>query len=180
MSGYGPDRNKYGPRCRRCGELPTRFKYAGPKVQDIDERFWRFVDTSGGPDACWPWIGGAARNGYGVFGTRGTALVVASRFIVERTTGVQLKDDEVVMHLCDNPPCVNVRHLRVGNYSLNAQDAVRKGRMRGNRRLTENDVREIRRAPHSTREAVRLGARYGVTQSSIWRIWKRTTWRNVG
>ena len=30
--------------------------------------FWSLVDVSGGPDACWPWIGTTDRDGYGIWG----------------------------------------------------------------------------------------------------------------
>ena len=29
-------------------------------------RFWTHVDSSGGPDACWLWMGHVGENGYGV------------------------------------------------------------------------------------------------------------------
>lgn len=31
------------------------------------DRFWALVDRSGGPDACWPWLGQVDRQGYGVW-----------------------------------------------------------------------------------------------------------------
>lgn len=31
----------------------------------LAERFWPKVDKSGGPDACWPWLGGINGDGYG-------------------------------------------------------------------------------------------------------------------
>jgi hypothetical protein len=40
-------------------------------------------------------------------------------------------DGKVVMHLCDNPGCVNPDHLALGSQSKNLKDARRKGRNRG-------------------------------------------------
>ena len=34
------------------------------------------------------------------------------------------------MHLCDNPPCYNVNHLKVGTTAENNADMARKGRSR--------------------------------------------------
>lgn len=37
---------------------------------------------------------------------------------------------KVVMHTCDNPPCVNPDHLQGGTQVENGLDAKRKGRLR--------------------------------------------------
>lgn len=38
-----------------------------------------------------------------------------------------------VMHLCDNPPCVRVSHLRTGTRAENMADAAAKGRFKNHR-----------------------------------------------
>jgi hypothetical protein len=43
--------------------------------------------------------------------------------------GVDVPNDRVVMHSCDNPPCVNPAHLRVGTQLENMRDAKSKGRL---------------------------------------------------
>lgn len=82
-----------------------------PKSREqLIREFWARVDQSGGPDACWPYMGPRSEHGYGqfgggrVFGTR-----IASRISVmldgRDPTGLD------VDHLCRFPPCVNPRHL---------------------------------------------------------------------
>lgn len=52
----------------------------------------------------------------------------ATRLLFEQTWGVRLRDDQVVRHSCDNPPCVNVLHLMVGTQKDNSRDMVERGR----------------------------------------------------
>lgn len=96
----------------------------------VEERFWSHVDRSGGPDACWPWVVGAAfKRGYGMFriGWK-KPLIQASRFAYQLTHGGELVTEQFVMHSCDNPPCCNPAHLSLGNAAENNADMWRKGR----------------------------------------------------
>lgn len=96
------------------------------------ERFWAKVRVppEGDETSCWQWLGATNRQGYGVFmvgskvdGTRRTVL--AHRFAWELVNG-PLPDGVVLLHECDNPPCV--RHTRSGTQLENIADMVAKGR----------------------------------------------------
>jgi hypothetical protein len=90
-------------------------------------RFWEKVDRSGGPEACWPWTAATARNGYGTIRWTDFKMAVASRVSMELDGRPPGKAH--VLHSCDNPPCVNPAHLRLGDRSDNAHDAYSRGRM---------------------------------------------------
>jgi hypothetical protein len=96
----------------------------------LEEKFWRQVDKSGGPDACWPWTGlrQGHRGGYGKFYVSSRKPVRAHRYAVELVEGHSVPYDLVVMHLCDNPPCCNPAHLRVATQRENHDDMIAKGR----------------------------------------------------
>lgn len=90
-------------------------------------RFWAKVDKTGD---CLIWIGETNRLGYGRFvlwHDGGRTRILAHRLSL-KLHGIPLGDDQVVMHACDNPPCVNPEHLSAGTQGDNVRDAVTKGR----------------------------------------------------
>lgn len=102
--------------------------------------FWRCVDSSGGPDSCWPWLR-KSNNGDG--------QAYAHRVAYELTHGVKLSSREFVCHHCDYPPCANPKHLFLGDYAINMADCIAKGRARytaslgsanGSAKLTEAGI----------------------------------------
>ena len=86
------------------------------------ERFWSYVDTSGGDDACWLWKGQINHNGYGLFSIKGKKTI-ASRMAAIIALG-PLPEGRIVCHHCDNPPCCNPNHLYFGTARDNMRDAI--------------------------------------------------------
>lgn len=101
--------------------------------QPLAERFWARVDSSGGPDACWPWKLSCRRDGYGQIRVAG-CCVAAHRLAYELAVG-PIPDGTgfhgaVVMHTCDNRKCCNPAHLHLGSQYDNLRDMYNKGRAR--------------------------------------------------
>lgn len=148
------------------------------------QRYWARVDTSGGADACWPWIG-HLRYGYGIFHDAGRQYG-AHRWGYAQRVG-EIPDGHGVLHHCDNPPCQNDRHWFTGTQRDNNADKMRKGRQRNaygtkhhNARLTEDDVRSIRRQYEKgliTHAA--LAEDFGVAEPTVWKILNRKVWKHV-
>lgn len=99
-------------------------------------RFWAKVQADTSVDGCWTWTGATARHGYGIFNVRGT-LKMAHRVAFAMATGRQPGKNELVLHSCDNPPCVRASHLRAGSHSENMDDRQTRDRTaRGERHVS--------------------------------------------
>lgn len=102
----------------------------GRRLLDPLQNWWSKVNA-GDPEACWEWTAGTDRDGYGKFaiglGGHEQIHTRAHRFAYESFVG-PIPDGYVVMHTCDNPPCVNPAHLRIGTPLDNNDDKVAKGR----------------------------------------------------
>lgn len=96
----------------------------------LSNRFWLRVDTSAGPDACWPWTQGRSDFGYGRVSHVGKPQSTHRLALMEKV-GRSLSPQEQACHTCDNPPCCNPRHLFVGNAAINKRDSISKGRAYG-------------------------------------------------
>lgn len=148
-----------------------------------EARFWSKVDRSAGPDACWPWTASLIK-GYGHFGK-----VVDGKWVDRKShrEAYELVNGPIpawasVLHSCDNPPCSNPAHLRLGSVSDNAADRVARGRgcvgvKNGRARVTPEQVAEIRA---SSDRQVDLAARYGLSQTHVSRIKRGENWRYDG
>jgi hypothetical protein len=74
------------------------------------------------------------------------------RMVYMHHNNIILKPDECILHSCDNPPCMNLSHLRVGSRLDNARDRDSRGRQADKRgiksptaKLTEEQIYFIRR-----------------------------------
>lgn len=141
------------------------------------ERFWAKVQI-GRPDECWTWTAAKTRKGYGNFRTTETRL--AHRYSYELAYG-EIPNGLHVCHHCDNPSCVNPRHLFISNNWGNVQDRDEKNRVaHGSKhraaKLTEFDVAFIRR---SGRTVTNLSAMFGVSAATISEIRSGKSWRRA-
>ena len=81
------------------------------------------------PAGCWEFTGPRANYGYGKVGFA-DGMRAAHRISWEHHNG-PIPVGMLVLHRCDNPPCVNPEHLWIGTQADNMRDMVAKGRGRG-------------------------------------------------
>lgn len=155
-----------------------------PDASD-EERFFEKVEA-GDPDECWTWTAYKIPTGYGQVGLGGQT-VLAHRLSYR----IHFEDpgESCVLHGCDNPSCVNPRHLRLGTQKENIVEASEKDRLHTvrmpgeenpNTPLTERDVRHIRaRYSEDGASMYELASVFGVTRQTISNIVHRRTWGHV-
>lgn len=193
--------------CQQCGgaiprratsyESPSAYsrrRFCRPSCSQAFERhasveqlFWDRVDATVGADACWPWLGATRPDGYGRLSVRSAGLVVhlrASRVSLEIALGRPLETGMQACHTCDNPPCVNPRHLYEGTPAQNTADSLARARFpfgdrHGHARLTAAKVAAIRERLSAGALQRVVAAEYGVSEATIGDAGSRRTWAHV-
>lgn len=89
-------------------------------------------------DGCDTWEGPTNGRGYGLvfFKVDGKQRNIGAHRLIWMQNHGHLESRQVVMHLCDNPACINIDHLAVGSQGDNLRDMAAKGRHH-NQRKTE-------------------------------------------
>lgn len=119
-------------------------------------------------------------------------MVYAHRLSHELHTG-PIPDGLHVLHSCDNPPCVNPGHLRVGTRSENLSESVARGRAgvwthperiargetSGQAILTSDRVMELRRAFAAGAGPKAIAAHFGLARSTVEKVVYGDTWRHL-
>jgi len=156
------------------------------QITEYDKaRFWskvrvhpRHADFVGG-GSCWEWLGSKhPADGRGQFVLEGRRYY-APRIAYEIFNGPP-PSNMLVCHTCDNPACVNPRHLFLGTSHDNAEDCAKKGRKGG--KMTPDVVRAIRNEciPNDRDKGFSaLGRKYGVNPAAVWNAFYRKRWKHV-
>lgn len=150
----------------------------------LKERFWANVKR--GPH-CWEW-GGRDVNQYGHgrirIGPKSAGRIGTHRLSFQLFYGPIPKGLQV-LHSCDNPRCVNPKHLYVGTPADNMRDKVERGRIprgeeAGTAKLTESQVLEIRNnfIPWKC-SAMGFARKFGVSRSTIWAVLMDLSWKHL-
>jgi hypothetical protein len=158
--------------------------YCVPNPTLAPDDLRRFFDKVeiGDDDECWAWSAGHFSTGYPMFDLKGQS-VGAHRVMCAMHHG--LARGLHALHSCDNPGCVNPKHLRWGTHADNMADRAQRGRCPAgenhpNALLTDADVLEMRRLYDAGGIGTpRLAKRFGISQSTAHDIVSRKSWRHL-
>jgi hypothetical protein len=167
-------------------------QYTNETKQEYRERrkkdFWDKVNITDLSD-CWEWEGGKFNHGYGRFHLKYFGDVTAHRAYYILFVGL---DEELeVCHMCDNKKCVNPHHLWLGTHGENMKDASEKGRIKGpdeanvigedvgKAKLTEEEVKQLRKDHKQGVELKDLGKKYGINWSYASKVANGDYWSHV-
>ena len=89
---------------------------------------------------CIEWQGKRDKDGYGRVEVNGREIA-AHRVAWAKENGL-IPAGLLVLHSCDNPPCINIDHLRLGTHKDNMADMVARGRSKFPRPWTAMNLRQ--------------------------------------
>lgn len=150
-------------------------------------RFWQKVNKSDDPDQCWEWIASTDKFGYGQF--RVGNKIIGSHCVSWEIHNGKIPNRLCVLHSCDNPKCINPKHLFLGTRADNNRDMVAKGRniilkgeKHGNAKLTDESVIEIRKRYKKyskDNNIYTLGKEFNVHPTLIAYVVKHINWKHI-
>ena len=141
------------------------------------------------PLECWEWTGHKNAGGYGsvtAIPLGGTGMMLAHRAAWEHAFG-SIPSGRCVLHMCDNPACCNPTHLQLGTQRDNIKDMDAKGRRRvgrgvnhTNAKLTEADVKEMRKLRAQGWTYEKLKSHYGLaSKNTVHNVCNHKTWKHI-
>lgn len=141
----------------------TRFRTTTP----FEDRFERDRKTG-----CWNWLMHKDDRGYGyIKPSVEKSPQPAYRWTYEQLVG-PIPEGLVIDHICENNGCINPMHLQPVTQAENVQRAART-------KLTEDDVRKIRRLREEGKGVQFLSDKFGIHNSHVSRICNYESWSNV-
>lgn len=153
-----------------------------PRGMSEAQIFEHYLPENIEENSCWEWQGVVMKIGYGQVSIHGKPKY-SHRLAWELVHG-DIPKGMYVRHSCDNRKCVNPKHLSLGTFYDNMQDAIDRRRFKHseehwNSKLNRAAVRKIREQAKSGEFHKDIAADYGVSRTVITNIVNRKLWKYV-
>lgn len=149
----------------------------------FESKFVKYDDSQ-----CWEWLAFKNKKGYGAIMYGDIGNIAAHRFSYMLYVG-DFDKSKFICHTCDNPSCVNPKHLFVGTASENMKDKIKKGRVKnppvhkGNKqhlaKMNPEKIREIRKLFSDGASQTDLAKKYGLHTATMNNICRNKSWKDV-
>jgi hypothetical protein len=134
-------------------------------------------------NGCHEFTGHKDENGYGRIRKDGRLVRLHSE---KWKLYYDLPNGSQVLHKCDNPCCININHLFIGNHNINMADKRAKGRCaqlkgssNGSAKLNEQQVGIIKLRIRCGDSCASIARDYGVTDTNIRHIKMGCKWGHI-
>ncbi len=113
--------------------------------------------------------------------TRNGKFMRLVRFLYEEKNGCSLPSSVVIRHTCDNPPCINLKHVVLGSIQDNIKDRDERGRTakgerHGHAKLT---AKQARRVKYGSDHYTVLTVLFGISRKTVASIRAGRTWSHI-
>ncbi len=159
-----------------------------PVISDEAVKKFRYYPFIVQDNGCWNYGGTIGNEGYGFVYTRepnGKKRTFLAHRVAYFIFNGAIPKGALICHACDNPKCVNPKHLFAGTNQENMDDLTRKGRRRmGSANawstLKEEQVFEIKKLiQEGELSNAEIGRKFGVGSTCISSIKTGKTWRHL-
>jgi len=158
----------------------------GKRRLSLEECFWKKVDKKA-EDECWEWKGAREVYGYGFLSlSRNPQKWIKAHRLSYTLAYGEFDQNLAVCHKCDNPACINPKHLWLGTIADNNRDKENKGRgalhdgeNNPNAKLTKEDIMKIKELRKTGMTQQKIADMYKVSQVNIGRILSGRLWLEI-
>jgi len=140
------------------------------------------IFRNGLPDECHIWIGSKEKWGHGLFQLdlcKKLGILKAHRLAMYffKNEEYMKKEEQNVLHSCDEPSCCNPNHLRMGTDAENVEDmdsrgrrTILKGSSNGFAKFDDDQINQIKELRKSGQTYPQIAERFSCSRRTIERI----------
>ena len=160
----------------RTGSLVLKGKIIKSLEEKLMENYMPIPESG-----CWIWTACVDERGYGYVRSNGRMMRThRASWLIHNG---QIPKGLCVLHKCEVPSCINPNHLFLGTQQDNIKDMDNKGRRKSLKgesnhkaKLTESDIREIRKSTDNNKNDSK---KYGVLPWAISKVKNRDSWKHI-